>query len=136
MSNPCLTPRQFSAEFKQWAVLWLVAGEPAVAVARELVKWARAAERFLAAVRLEGRLLIVLYQGAKGVLSAADSGPPVGMWSTPERCPHIHRLPVPLPRARRPSARDSRAPDEGGARYRRRNIRRCRLSPRGRRHSP
>ena len=30
------------------------------------VKWPRAAGPFLAAVRLEGRLLVVLYQAAKG----------------------------------------------------------------------
>jgi hypothetical protein len=30
------------------------------------VKWPRAAGPFLAAVKLEGRLLVVLYQAAKG----------------------------------------------------------------------
>src|SRR5271168_2012318 len=48
------------------------------------------------------------------VLSAV-SDPPVGMWSTRLRCPHVHRPWAAGLRARRPSARDSRAPDEGGA---------------------
>jgi hypothetical protein len=33
---------------------------------RQAVKWPRAAGPFLAAVKLEGRLLVVLYQAAKG----------------------------------------------------------------------
>ncbi len=33
---------------------------------RDDVKWPRAAGPFLAAVKLEGRLLVVLYQAAKG----------------------------------------------------------------------
>ena len=36
MSKPGQTPRQYSTEFKQRAVLRLEAGEPALAVAREL----------------------------------------------------------------------------------------------------
>ena len=36
------------------------------AAARAVVKWPRAAGPFLAAVKLEGRLLVVLYQAAKG----------------------------------------------------------------------
>ena len=39
---------------------------PTVAIGTERLKWPREAGPFLAAVKLEGRLLVVLYQAAKG----------------------------------------------------------------------
>ena len=88
MSKPGQTPRQFSTEFKQRAVLRLEAGEPALAVARELgirrkllCDW-RAVHRAMGVVglnRKRGRKVgwrpPSALDGSSEPASAADAGP-------------------------------------------------------------
>ena len=84
IAEPPYTPRAADRRQAKFAGFFALA-----ATAWE-VKWPRAAGPFLAAAKLEVRLLVVLYQAAKDSVCAV-SDPPVGMWSTRLRCPHVHR---------------------------------------------